>query len=158
MTLQTNVDIEDMTEKISTDLEKAQYLINKTDNEISKLLHQNISSLKEWNLALYSLGDPNMCLSIAFDYLVAARETSEKVTRHIMKNRLQIRGEDMKICEITEQRIREAKKLADEIWNKHIDNNMQFKPDDAKQLISAIWKINGMYEADIKTSKRDNND
>ena len=57
----------------------------------------------------------------------------------------------MNICDITEQRIQEAKKLADEIWNKHIDNNMQFQPEDAKKLINAIWLLNGMYEADKRS-------
>lgn len=148
MTLQTRVDIEDMAERISADLEKAQYLISKTDNEISKLLHQKISSSKEWTLALYSLGDPNMSLSIIFDYLMYARETANQIAKQLIDKRLLERNEDMNICDITEQKIKDAKALADEIWAKHIDNGMKFQPDDAKNLINAIWILNGMYEAD----------
>lgn len=63
----------------------------------------------------------------------------------------------MNISGITEDRIQEAKKLADTLWEKHIDNNMQFEQEDAKQLISAIWLLNGMYEADVRISRRENN-
>lgn len=60
----------------------------------------------------------------------------------------------MEISGITEKKIQEAKQLADSIWSKHIDNNMKFDQEDAKQLISAIWQLNGMYECDFKISER----
>jgi len=63
----------------------------------------------------------------------------------------------MSICDITEQKIKDAKSLADEIWLKHIDNGMKFQPDDAKNLINAIWLINGMYESDVMASGREAN-
>jgi hypothetical protein len=63
----------------------------------------------------------------------------------------------MNISGITEDRIKEAKALADTIWEKHIDNNMQFEQEDAKRLISAIWLLNGMYEADVRIARRENN-
>lgn len=57
------------------------------------------------------------------------------------------------ICEGTEREIQDAKKLADDIWKKHVDTKKDISQEDSKALMHAIWLINGMYEG----NKRDLN-
>lgn len=44
----------------------------------------------------------------------------------------------MNICEGTEKEIQEAKKLADDIWKKHVDTKKDISQEDSKALIHAI--------------------